>query len=448
VKRRLFVFGLLAFLAVKASADNSLQDGLPYVAGDFSIANQIIHGNANVLVVGDSIATDIAPYYFTEWKPDNWSGIVVGPNLGSYQLPVSTPLVSTWTSRNGRSAAGPAGIATAAPGLENEYVFSGSTASSDWLSNRFYVYALDPSMGAPYAMTNQPTGQLTITPLVYGNPNGVANGAATMTVVTGGSTVLNSEALGGMVASTPTINSGGSVTISKQVWNDPNYPFLSFQFGVTNNATPAANSNFALAGIRVTDGSNGFQLANIAQGGWTIEDFLSDTETPLANVQQFITLTQSNIAFVSIGANDLGSDNAATFAVRLQQLIDRYRTADPTMKFVFLATYDLNRPQNTEPNGQLEQQAFNEDMYEMSQDNSGVLFLDLYDKAENWSVLNSEYLGDGTHPNAAGQTYFADQEWNLLEQAAQTPEPTGVAVMMVCFGALSMKRRGRRSGNS
>ena len=201
--------------------------------------------------------------------------------------------------------------------------------------------------------------------------------------------------------------------------------------------------------MRVSDGTSGFQLTNIAQAGWNVEDFLSDAETPLANVQQFITLTQSNIAFVAIGANDLGIDSSATFATHLQELIDRYRSVDPSMKFVFLASYDLNHPELTEQNGQLRQQAFNQDMYDLSQDNSGVLFLDLYDKAENWSTLNSQYLVDGTHPNATGQTYFADQEWDLIEQAAaQTPEPTGLSAMFVVLGAWSMKRSRRRAVNS
>ena len=169
---------------------------LPYVSGDYSIANQIIHGNANVLLIGDSIATDIAPSYFSEWKVDRWSGVVLGPNLGGDQFTLSSSLVSSAVSRNGRSAAGPAGISTSAPGLENEYVFNGTTASSNWLSNRFYEFAIDPTMGGPFAMTNQSTGQLTFTPLVYGNSNGVADGTVTMTVKTGGATVLNTPSPG------------------------------------------------------------------------------------------------------------------------------------------------------------------------------------------------------------------------------------------------------------
>lgn len=439
----------VALCARLASADVPVgRDGLPLYAGDLSVANDVVNGNAHLMTIGDSITFDITPRYAFDWHPKAWSGVVIGPNFpaGEYKLPESS--VSSFTVRTTRSAPGPAGLAPVVPSAQVEYVFSGSAApaiDSDpkTLANRFYELGLDPSSLGPAAnWANAGSGNVTLTPLIYANPNGAAAGTTAMSVrVNSLDTPAALLPLNG-TAATPTLV-GPSVTIPAQTWDTGRY--LAVDFRVAAGAAPAAGSNLTIAGVRISSGGPGLQLAATAQGGYRIEDFLNDQATPLSTLQQYVTLTDSNVALVAIGVNGLGVESSADFKTNLQALIDRYRAARPDMKFVLMTTYDIVNPSQTFNTPQ-QQMDYNQDMLDVARGNAGVMFMNEYGATPDWATLNSSgLLADGTHPNDAGADYFANAQWGLLSQAAaaSTPEPGTVGLVMLAAGGMAL-RRGRR----
>ena len=84
-------------------------------------------------------------------------------------------------------------------------------------------------------------------------------------------------------------------------------------------------------------------------------------------------------------------------------------------------------------------------LYDISQTDSSVLFLNLYQKAGDFAFLDANYLADHVHENAAGNPYFADQTNALLEMAAaNVPEPSGAALLICGLVATAISRRRRR----
>src|SRR6201999_1002844 len=69
---RVMSFSILGLWATVASAADFVPSGLPLFAGDSSVANFLVHGNAHVLAVGDSITLDVQGSYAREWTPDHW----------------------------------------------------------------------------------------------------------------------------------------------------------------------------------------------------------------------------------------------------------------------------------------------------------------------------------------------------------------------------------------
>src|SRR5262249_30355334 len=81
-KMRYVRFRLGLFLAL-VWASGEVRADLPLIAGNFSIARKFLHGDAHVLVLGDSEQSGLIGLYPSTWQVDKWSGIVAGPNLGA-----------------------------------------------------------------------------------------------------------------------------------------------------------------------------------------------------------------------------------------------------------------------------------------------------------------------------------------------------------------------------
>src|SRR5207249_2950944 len=54
-------------------ASASASAALPLVAGNYSIAQQFMHGDAHVVILGDSIQNGLYGLYPSIWKIDKWS---------------------------------------------------------------------------------------------------------------------------------------------------------------------------------------------------------------------------------------------------------------------------------------------------------------------------------------------------------------------------------------
>ncbi|MCU1274291.1 MAG: hypothetical protein JWO48_1722 [Bryobacterales bacterium] len=116
----------------------------------------------------------------------------------------------------------------------------------------------------------------------------------------------------------------------------------------------------------------------------------------------------------------------------MRQLVARYKAAKTGMKFVLVSTYDTGNPRLAD---------YAQALYNISQTDSSVLFLNLYQQAGEYPFLDANYLVDHVHPNAAGNPYFADQTEALLELAASNvPEPSGMVVLLPALLATSARR--------
>ena len=164
------------------------------------------------------------------------------------------------------------------------------------------------------------------------------------------------------------------------------------------------------------NGQPGFQLANDAFGGKDIEYFIKNADQ---HMDQFVQMTDTNMLYIWIGQNNPQGYTGSQFQSRMQLLISKYRAIRPDMKFVLVSTYDTNSPVQAD---------FAQAEYNISQSDSSVLFLNLYEAAGSFSSLDSNYLADHIHPNAAGNTYFANLTQSLLSMAdSQAPKLLGDA---------------------
>ena len=120
-------------------------------------------------------------------------------------------------------------------------------------------------------------------------------------------------------------------------------------------------------------------------------------------------MTDTNMLYIWIGQNDTSFYTPAQYETQMKTLIADYKQINPNMKFVLVAPYDTGSPTLA---------AFAQDFYDISQTDSSVLFLNMYEAAGSFSYLNANYLADSVHPNDAGGVYFANLSQTLLADAA------------------------------
>jgi lysophospholipase L1-like esterase len=309
---------------------------------------------------------------------------------------------------------------------------------------------LGPSFGGltfkngEWASTNQ--GSITFTAITYANSNGVADGKAEM-VIRADNTALQHVALNGNTSATNQLI-GTSYTVPATAYAQG----LAADFKLLPSAAPAAGSNLLIAGVRVSNGQSGLQLASIAQGGHNATYYADTASGSDADLAQYLTLTDSNVAMIELGVNDYETEDSATFKQNVLTMIGRYRAARPGMKVVLISAYDEARGDMLDSDGVTPLKvAYDQALYQIATEQPGVLFLNQYDAAGSYAFLNANYLGDGLHPNAAGGDYFANEQWGLVSNAAAAvaaPEPSGVVMLCtVGAGALLRRRRGKGAGS-
>jgi hypothetical protein len=395
-----------------ASPVVSVHADLPLVSGNYSIARQFLHGDAHIVIVGDSEQNGLYGYYPSILPIDRWTGVVVGPgystgptgNTGVYQFGFGGSYIATSTEEltdtTDPIAAG------AAPDHTQVITFHAQTApaTSTLLDNRIFELGFTPDQpgtfhGGNFADTS--IGTLHADAIVYANPTGIASGVT-----------LNARinSIVTPVASAP-INANSSapglikvpLTFPAQAWTGSNH--LTTSFNMTGGTTPPEGSNLVIAGVRYYNGDPGFQLTNFGQGGEGIDFFINGANRHL---DQYFQNTDTNMAYIWVGQNNVSTYDGPTFKSKMLQLISQYKAARPNMKFVLVSTYDTGSPVLAD---------YAQDLYDISQSDPSVLFLNLYKSAGSFSYLDSTYLADHIHENAAGDVYMANQIAELLQTA-------------------------------
>ena len=160
---------------------------LPLVAGNFQIAQEFLHGDAHVMILGDSEQNALLDLYPSTWKVDKWSGIVAsdemvdsnGDRLGTYPFGFDEPYIAT-VADDAADTTDPVAQG-GAPDEMRAITFSAQAAPAgdDAKSNRIFEMNLEPNQenlfpgGAWDSATN---GTLHADAIVYANPNGLASG--------------------------------------------------------------------------------------------------------------------------------------------------------------------------------------------------------------------------------------------------------------------------------
>ena len=435
-----FVTSALAILVV-AAAPVAAWAAAPDFYGNTEIAARIRQGDANVVLLGDSLQNVTQGEYLRRWPVQKFVGQFVGENVGqntgaySFQS-FSHPWLGAHHARiadNPPAADGYTGIAPSAT-YHARFNAQPVAAADNILSNRVYTMQLAPDQPANYFGGNWShiDGKpMTVDLLVYANPQGLASG-------------LKLEVQGNSIttplASTPISTHSATPEIRKYTLNFNSQAInsdkaLSAVIRMEAGTTPTQDSNLIVIGSRFHTGESGFQMTNIAWGGKGIDYYTDPANTSDQNLGRFLEYTDSDVALIWLGQNH-GNIDKQTYKSKMLTLVDRYKTARPGMQFALVSTYDTGSAVLSE---------FADALHEIAQDDPSVLFLNLYKEAGTFQFLDQTYLSDHVHPTPEGSRYMADTLWGLIDSAAASnvPEPAGAALL--ALGGISMLRRRRRA---
>jgi len=417
IKRTIVVMMVVVLCAVVAQTSRLLaSDSLPLAWGDPEIARDIMSGTANVLIIGDSLQSNQRPANMMYWTPDDFGGLTLatdmsGSTVGGVFSPWFYPAwVSSMTLRAPNDPAGPDGLTGVSPGVSIHWVFDDVQVPSDngsILNNRFLSAYLSPYAANLHfgdAWTPQSNGDITVDSIIYTSPSGLPSGIV-LEIWQG--TNYYAPPLASIpvnaYSATPEIQKLSLVFAADQ-W-DPQQE-LRVQFRMVPGTIPTEGSTFAALGTRF-HASTGLSFTTVARGGKGVSYFLDQYNCTDDNLAGFLNATETNIAYIWLGAND----PIDGWKESMEQLLDRYKAAKPDLRFLLISTYDL---------GKSKYPMMAEYLYEITSQRDDALFLNLFEVAGSYDFfLANNYLGDGVHQNAAGAAYLADLLWDLITDAGR-----------------------------
>ena len=150
-------------------------------------------------------------------------------------------------------------------------------------------------------------------------------------------------------------------------------------------------------------GLNNFEITNASQTGGTTAGGLQRLPPHLKRkIDIFILELGINDAFRSVPIDEIESN--------LQAIIDKVKAHNPNIRIVIAG---MQLPNYTADNYVF---AFGKMFSELATKNQAALVPYLLEGAAGNPSLN---LGDGIHPNAAGQEILAENVWRVLEPIAR-----------------------------
>jgi len=180
-------------------------------------------------------------------------------------------------------------------------------------------------------------------------------------------------------------------------------------------------------GVRVHRGAN---------GGWGVNNFLQRDYT----FNQQLGILDTDLIMIWIGQNDQAYTRAS-YAQRINLLVDRVQASSPAAEIVLVGTYDQ---------GSSALSGLVDGMYDVATARN-LGFINLYGTAGNAAFFQANgYLDDGVHFSESGGAYVGQFLFDAfatdgvsLGQRQSIPEPTG-CVAMAFMGAGLFRRRARR----
>ncbi len=414
---------------------------LPRFAGNFDIADQIVHRDARMVMLGDSIQNQMGHYYLSTWQPDRVSGQVVSgsfaQSFGSGDVAAnvfishSHPWLDRVYRRSPDAPAAPDGTTAISPGATLHPIFKAGTAGTvtNQLSNRVLDAHLASNQAAVYADGNWAQGKpVTFSALAYANPGAQASGLR-FNLWTGNGTspapLATVPVLG--YAATPEYRSF-TATATPTDWSNG----FSATLQVDGGTTLTAGANLPIIATRFSTGDDGFQLDMISQGGKGVEHYLDPANATDAAVAAHLDFTDANVAYLWLGQND--SHSKGDWKNRVESILDRYSAVEPGMRFVLVSSYDTGNEKSL---------GYAQALHELSLARTDALFLNMYGEFGALAQTNGVYLADGVHPNNDGRQRIATQTWGLISDAAAVPEPSGLGLAVFSIAALTLNRRRR-----
>lgn len=169
-----------------------------------------------------------------------------------------------------------------------------------------------------------------------------------------------------------------------------------------------------LMGVLYRGGSeDGVQGSFIAHGGWRTVDHAGTwefTDTALREYYQQIGAPTHLILWLGqnqtiVESNELSHGVGTTFKADLTAVMARHNAViaslgAPPPRWLLVSQYKTKYPA-------LVHQTIARSMYELSQADATVSFLNLYELAGGEAFDNAAYTTDGVHPNSAGSLYLA-----------------------------------------
>ena len=174
--------------------------------------------------------------------------------------------------------------------------------------------------------------------------------------------------------------------------------------------------------------TGGVRIHRGANGGWGVDNFLNRDST----FDQQLSLLGTDLVMVWLGQNDQAYTRA-TYAQKINALVDRVQGSAPDAEVVLIGTYDQ---------GSAALAGLVEGMADVAA-SRGVGFVNLYGTAGNAAFFNTNgYLDDGVHFSPAGGQYLGNFLYDAFvsDGASLVPEPTGLGALLVA-GAMLLRRR-------
>ncbi|MCU1274292.1 MAG: hypothetical protein JWO48_1723 [Bryobacterales bacterium] len=271
---------LAAALIVGFIPITSQPDASPLVAGNFSIAQEFLHGDAHVIILGDSLQNVLMGNYPSHWHPDHWTGQAYlyqanGGNSGAYSTTINQPFEAS-AGYYLPTETPPDGIRGISQMIIPHITFNGTAAGQEanLLTNRVLEEGLFPGQESIYyggKWADRSTGSLRYSILTYANPNGVPSGNISFDVRINSVTSSVASLAINTLSTTPGFQEQ-SVTFAPEPWAPG--ASLTGAFRVLPGQAPPNGSNLILAGARISTGEPGFQLADMHYGGVGMDYFL------------------------------------------------------------------------------------------------------------------------------------------------------------------------------